>query len=91
MLYKPLNLRKKKSLNRLNRRKRRSRVVYYVRKTRENAVLRVILKWLGREDSNLRMPIPKTGALDHLATPQIWNAPLELGRNLGIFKRASNL
>ena len=25
--------------------------------------------WLGREDSNLRMPVPKTGALGHLATP----------------------
>ena len=25
--------------------------------------------WLGREDSNLLMPVPKTGALDHLATP----------------------
>ncbi len=25
--------------------------------------------WLGREDSNLRIPVSKTGALDHLATP----------------------
>ena len=35
---------------------------HYSKKYRES--------WLGREDSNLRMPIPKTGALDHLATPQ---------------------
>ena len=27
------------------------------------------LVWLGREDSNLRMPVPKTGALGRLATP----------------------
>jgi hypothetical protein len=26
--------------------------------------------WLGREDSNLRVPLPKSGALGHLATPQ---------------------
>ena len=25
--------------------------------------------WLGREDSNLRMPASKAGALGHLATP----------------------
>ena len=32
--------------------------------------------WLGREDSNLRMPVPKTGALDHLATPHCRDLPL---------------
>ena len=28
-----------------------------------------IKRWLGREDSNLRMPASKAGALGHLATP----------------------
>ena len=28
------------------------------------------IRWLGWEDSNLRMPESESGALDHLATPQ---------------------
>ena len=33
---------------------------------RQSAILLItynLKKWLGREDSNLRMPVPKTGAL----------------------------
>tara|TARA_R100001039_G_C1818230_1_gene87265 strand:+ start:891 stop:1076 length:186 start_codon:yes stop_codon:yes gene_type:complete len=26
--------------------------------------------WLGRQDSNLGMPVPKTGVLSHFTTPQ---------------------
>jgi hypothetical protein len=36
------------------------------------------LCWLGREDSNLRMPASKAGALGHLATPHYFyeHAPI---------------
>ena len=30
---------------------------------RKNGNARILREWLGREDSNLRMPVPKTGAL----------------------------
>jgi hypothetical protein len=36
------------------------------------------LVWLGRKDSNLRMPESKSGALTSLATPQLLVATLSV-------------
>ena len=43
-------------------------------KARKSSIYTLLSKfWLGRKDSNLRMPESKSGALTSLATPQLLN------------------
>jgi hypothetical protein len=45
--------------------------------------------WLGRKDSNLRMPESKSGALTNLATPQYGRTPMRATVERRAFSRFS--